>query len=77
MNDMVKDWVKEAANEICSDNSLDNPTPERMREIIQRHCPFKPRVLYEEVTETSRKLDQIVKRTDEIYENVRYIRSQR
>ena len=62
----MKDWAEEAAKEICEIFNLTDY--DSIAVIIDRHCPFKRDTLYEEVGETSRKLDQIL-------EMVKYLRS--
>jgi uncharacterized protein YoxC len=54
-------WALEAASEIISIVEKTGKLVEsQMIEVMQKHCPFKPNTLYEEVGETSRKLDEIL-----------------
>lgn len=52
-------WTLAAALEII--NLPEMIDSNQIIEIIEKHCPFKKDTLYEEVTETSRKLDEIIK----------------
>jgi len=56
---VVKDWIQELVDELACE-PMAGWSDEKKKEIIERHCPFKRGVAYEEVGETSRKLDEII-----------------
>ena len=60
---MAENWAEEAAKEIRIGHLKDAGEildTDEILAIIERHCPFKPNTAYEEVGETSRKLDKIL-----------------
>jgi len=56
---IVEDWVQKLVDELACE-PMAGWSDEKKKEIIERHCPFKRGVVYEPVTEVSRKLDEIL-----------------
>ncbi len=46
---IIKNWLEDAVDEIFSRSSSGEITRTRIKEIIKKHCPFKPNTAYEEV----------------------------
>lgn len=56
---VMKDWIQDIVDELECE-PIEGWSSEKKKWIIEKHCPFKMGVAYEEVTETSRKLDEIL-----------------
>lgn len=72
---MTTNWTETAALEISKSKDYKEPlTRLEIQAIIEEHCPFEKDVVYEPVTETSRKLDRIISLLEPLDQMIRYLR---
>jgi len=55
----AKDWMQDAASEIADAVRYDSGDEELFREIIAKHCPFKPDVAYVAQSEIEPLIEQL------------------
>jgi len=68
-------WIQDAAIEIYDLEPAEDNVGNFM-EIIEKHCPFEKDCIYEKVTETSRKLDELLSEIKVLRTDIGYVRRQ-